>query len=246
MSNRYVKFTYWVEPQEFPRLAETLGSRSVLHAAQRVICEPLRHNIEIGYAFPDTWNLLCKRQGSWYRASSKTNKILVVSSFELGDYGLPLETVIVGSNFRPPFVPGIDEQSELVKSGRYTSMRPSEWEHVSERDKDRIMRQAKAVGVRDSIEHILLSRSANHGNFLEPRYYVQNNFEIVPYSIGKSGNVCSSCLEFFNIIGSEFQTKMVVPCAGAVLYASMRANRYYEVKSMIAPVGQGLHKSLDK
>jgi hypothetical protein len=232
VSSGYIRFSYWVEPQEFSRLERELGSKFAVSACEKVVCETLRHNIQIGYALPGTWNLLCKRQSSWYRASPKADKVLLVSSFELGSYGLNLETVILSSNFKPPCVPSIGDQLELVNSSRYQSMRPSEWEDVSEQDRDRIIRQARTAGVRDSIEHILLSSSANHANFLDPRYFVQRDFEKVPYSIGKSGNVCSACLEFFNIIGSEFQTKMVVPCIGAVLYAGMCANGYYEVKNM--------------
>jgi len=194
----------------------------------------LGQNIQVGYVFPEAWDLLCRRQGSWYRAASLAGRILVVSSIDLGEYGLELETVIRDSDFEPPLLPNLDQRLELVRGSRYNSMRPSEWERVSEQEKDGIVRQARALGIRDPVDQILLSRSANHANFLEPQYYLRRDSEIIPYSIGKSGNVCSSCLEFFNIIGSEFRTKMVVPCAGAVLYAGMKANRYYEVTSTAA------------
>ncbi len=54
----------------------------------------------------------------------------------------------------------------------------------------------------------------------------------VPYSIGTTKQVCSACLEFFNIIGANFRKKLVVPCPGAVLYAGMSVNTYYEVKTI--------------
>jgi len=230
--NRYRRFSYWLEPGEFSMIIGILGAEFVLHRAAKVLCEPLRGDIQIGYALPDVWDVRCSRQGSWFRASSKAKKILLVSSFDLAGYGLQPETIILESNFTPPWLPGKEEQLELVRLSQYTSKRPSEWEQVPEPDKDRILRQARGMGIRDPIDQILLSRSANHANFLQPRYYVRKEHEILPYSIGRSGNVCSACLEFFNIIGSEFRTKLVVPCVGAVLYAGMRVNKYYEVRSL--------------
>ncbi len=234
MNNQFVRYSYWITPEEFPRIARALESTFETSNAQKVPCEPLGRNVEVGFVLPEVWSLLCKRQGSWYRAASRAGQIVVVSSVELGEYGLKAETVIRHSDFRPPALPDLDQRMELLRSGRYKSMRPPEWERVSEEEKNGIERQARILGIRDSINEILMSRSANHANFLEPRYYVQKDSEIIPYSISRSGNVCSSCLEFFNIIGSEFRTKMVVPCVGAVLYAGMRANRYYEVKGAAA------------
>lgn len=234
MNKQFVRYSYWVIPEKFPRIAEELESRFDTYMAQKVPCEPLGRNIEVGFVLPEVWSLLCKRQGSWYRAAPRAGQIVVVSSVELDEYGLELETVIRDSDFRPPELPALPQRIHLVRSGRYSSMRPPEWERVSEEEKNGIVRQARTLGIRDSIDDILLSRSANHANFLYPRYYVRKDSEIIPYSISRSGNVCSSCLEFFNVIGGEFRTKMVVPCVGAVLYAGMRANRYYEVKSMAA------------
>jgi hypothetical protein len=233
--NQYKRFCYWLECEEFSRLVEAVGNKFVLHRAQKAFCEPLRRDVQIGYALPNVWNILCRRQSSWYRASAKANKILLVSAFELGEYGLEPETMIFDSRFRPPLLPGLKEQMELVQLKRYTDMRPDEWEQITEADEERIIRHARGMGIRDSLDQILLSRSANHANFLEPRYYLREAEHILPYSIGKSGNVCSACLQFFNIIGSEFRTKLVVPCAGAVIYAGMRVNRYYEVRSLTPP-----------
>ncbi|MEJ2522914.1 MAG: hypothetical protein P8080_08555, partial [Gammaproteobacteria bacterium] len=56
----------------------------------------------------------------------------------------------------------------------------------------------------------------------------------VPYSIGRTGEICSACLEFFNVIGGRFRNKLVVPCPGAVIYAGLPVNRYIEVLSPAA------------
>lgn len=50
-----------------------------------------------------------------------------------------------------------------------------------------------------------------------------------PLSKRISNGICSACLEFFNIIGSRLVKKLVVPGPGAVLFAGMAPNRYYEV-----------------
>ncbi len=234
MSRVYVRYAYWLDPIEWHRFEGKLAEQLDARAAKEYICEALRPSVKLGYVLPNVWSRACNRQGSWYRASSKAGKTLVVSSTELDFPGTCPETVIQTSNFVAPSRPGAEEQHDLVRSARYLAAKPFEWDLISSKEKDRITRHARLMGVRDSIEDILLSRSANHANFLEPCHYVMEDSETIPYSIGKSGKVCSSCLEFFNIIGSEFPTKLVVPCAGMVLYGGMRANRYYRVKSPAA------------
>jgi hypothetical protein len=58
---------------------------------------------------------------------------------------------------------------------------------------------------------------------------LEGDFCPVPYSIDKTSQICSACLEYFNIIGANFSKKYLVPCPGAVLFCGMAANRYYEV-----------------
>jgi hypothetical protein len=53
---------------------------------------------------------------------------------------------------------------------------------------------------------------------------------MAPYSIADSIHVCSSCLEFFNILGSQWPVKYVVPCIGAVQFARLSMDHYFEVK----------------
>ena len=54
---------------------------------------------------------------------------------------------------------------------------------------------------------------------------------MVPYSISDSIHVCSSCLEFFNILGKQWPVKYVVPCIGAVQFAHLPMDQYFEVKT---------------
>jgi hypothetical protein len=79
-------------------------------------------------------------------------------------------------------------------------------------------------------EKILMSHSANHANFIDPKFFITMNGEKVPYSIADSIHVCSSCLEFFNILGSQWSLKYVVPCIGAVQFAYLPKDQYFEVR----------------
>jgi hypothetical protein len=58
--------------------------------------------------------------------------------------------------------------------------------------------------------------------------------EKAPYSISDSLYVCSSCLEFFNILGEQWPTKYVVPCIGAVKFAGLPMNQYFKVEVLRA------------
>lgn len=78
-------------------------------------------------------------------------------------------------------------------------------------------------------EKILLSHSANHANFIDPRFFKDVRGRKTPYSIATSAYVCSSCLEFFNILGGQWPVKYVVPCMGAVQFAKLPPNDYFKV-----------------
>jgi hypothetical protein len=52
---------------------------------------------------------------------------------------------------------------------------------------------------------------------------------LITFSIDKISYMCSACLGLFNNIGFQFRKELVVPCTGAVLFAGMASNRYYEV-----------------
>ena len=79
-------------------------------------------------------------------------------------------------------------------------------------------------------EKIFAHHSANHANFIDPKYFATLNGCMVPYSIADSLHVCSSCLEFFNILGEQWPVKYVIPCIGAVRFAHLPMDQYFEVK----------------
>jgi hypothetical protein len=136
------------------------------------------------------------------------------------------------SNFRPTRFPSSEEISQLIESQEFQKRKPSEWDKPDPLEKDFYQRWFGRYQADEpfDFENILLSHSANHANFLTPKFYVSVNKAIAPYSIADSIHVCSSCLEFFNILGSQWPTKYVVPCIGAAQFAHLPMNQYLRVE----------------
>ncbi len=235
MPPKFEKYVYWLEKEQFDDLKEKLlGDGHDLFKAKKAVCDPLSKRVEIGYVEPDAWDKfeMCRRQMSWYRESPRSGLYLVVSSFNLSEYGITPETVIRDSKFKPPELPGDDEKEEMIKQLSYQEIKPDEWDNVEGEDPAVIEKWMRVMGIRRmTYDELLLTHSANHANFIEPKYYVEDNgFGKVPYSISnKTKRICSACLEFFNIIGARHKKKMVVTCPGGAIYAGLAVNKYYEV-----------------
>jgi hypothetical protein len=199
---------------------------------RKAVCLPLSRQVEIGWVAPKVWQSypLCRRQLSWYRHSSLQGKTLLVSSNELTEEFPSPAAIIQNSTFRPEDLPGRHELPDLIKRESYLKARPDEWEDLSAEDQEQQKKWLAVMGLGGmSFEELFVGHCANHANFIEPRYYDLENGQPAPYSLGKTVTVCSACLEFFNIIGGSFRKKYVVPCPGAVLFAGMTPNHYYEV-----------------
>jgi hypothetical protein len=202
-----------------------------LHEAKKAVCVPLSKKIDLGYVPPHAWETytLCKRQLSWYKTSSYYGKILVVSSRNLAPWGLVEETVIRDSKFRCRKFPDRTEQLALLDRESYAAIKPEPWDKIDEEEKKRNGRWLRIMGLHNkSYQELFITHCANHANFIEPEYFLEGE-EPIPYSLGKTTHLCSACLELFNIVGSKWKKKLVVPCPGAVLFAGMTSNRYYEV-----------------
>ncbi len=191
--------------------------------------------MEIAFVKPETWSkyALCKRQFSWYRHSKKSGLYLIVSGKELDRFHITPEVIITNNpnkRFKPPVLPDREEQKRLINRESYINARPDEWEQIEDKKEDN-EKWLRVMGIRGvSYEELFITHSANHANFIEPEYYIVENGEKVPYSLGKTTQICSACLEFYNIIGLPYRKKLVVPCPGAVIFAGMAPNHYYEVK----------------
>jgi hypothetical protein len=229
----FEKFTYWLTPGEFGGLKTALAEKGFDPLqVKKAVCLPLSRNVSLAFVEPQVWEEyeLCRRQLSWYGASSFKGKILLVSSSALNEYGLHPETIIRDSAFRTRTFPDRAAQLRLIARESYRKCRPEAWEDMAREDPEQQRRWLKVMGLGHlSYGELFVGHCANHANFIEPEYFMMEGEEKVPYSIGRTPFVCSACLEFYNIIGSEHKKKYVVPCPGAVLFAGMAGSRFYEV-----------------
>jgi hypothetical protein len=230
----YQKFCYWVNSEEMERVKKSCEKEGiVLKDEARIPCRVLRTSWKVTYLTPPAWYGFCKRRTSWYWESEKAGKSLIVSnaSLEYLDVGNPI--IITESNFKPDRLPSPEEITQLIKSEKYQQKKPSVWENVEAIEKDfyQTWFERRRSDEPFDFNKLFNSHSANHANFLEPKFFVTLNGVVAPYSIADSLRVCSSCLEFFNIIGAEWPIKYVVPCIGASVFAHLPNDKYFEVKT---------------
>jgi hypothetical protein len=234
----YQKFVYWLEDPIFADVKAKIEARGIsVTETKKAVCIPLSKPVEAGYVLPETWGRfeLCKRQLSWYRSSVYYGKILLVSSVDLKDFEMRPEVMMRQSVFKPSSLPSTEEKARLIERLSYQNARPDEWNNIESQEVKEKERWLKVMGLRGvKFEELFVSHSANHANFIEPVYFVLEGDERVPYSIGKTSHVCSACMEWYNIIGGSFRKKLVVPCPGAVLFAGLVTNRYYEVTQCVS------------
>jgi hypothetical protein len=204
-----------------------------MHEARKAICVPLSRNIEIGFVPSDGWSkyALCRRQLTWFNSKcAYYGKVLVISSSRIEAIDRNPNVIIRESKLKRPELPDRREQLHLIERDSYRRVCPREWEDIASEDPELQERWLKIMGLRGiTYDELFITHCANHANFIEPVYFIEEENQTVPYSIAKTTHICSACLEFFDIIGSQFQKKLVVPCPGAVLFAGMAPNRYYEV-----------------
>jgi hypothetical protein len=228
----YQKFCYWVDLKELKKVRKSLEERGLqLTDEARIPCRVLRASREVGYLAPPAWDGFCKRRTSWYRESDKAGKFLVVSNTPFDDLNIDNPIIIRESNFRAPRLPSPEEILQLIESQEFQARKPPIWEKVDPLDKEFYQKWYERHRSDEpfDFDKIFACHSANHANFLDPKFFVNQNGIMIPYSIADSIRVCSSCLEFFNILGSQWPVKYVVPCIGAVQFAHLPINLYLEV-----------------
>lgn len=232
----YKKFCYWIDSHGLKIVRKDLEWREIqLDDETRIPCRVLRSSTETIFLAPPAWNGFCKRRTSWYRKSEMAEKFLIVSNSPLNLPDLDHPIIITESNFKPDRFPSFDEISQLIQSREYQKRKPSEWDKPDPLEKDFYQRWFERNRINEpfDFEKILMSHSANHANFFDPKYFATLNGCMVPYSIADSIHVCSSCLEFFNILGDQWSLKYVVPCIGAVQFAHLPIDQYFEVRITI-------------
>jgi hypothetical protein len=229
----YIKHIYWLTKEEEANLREELATSNIkLKSAKGIVCTPLDAINKITSVAPDIWNDTCNRQGSWYRTSEKNGMYLVVSSFELTNYGDYKAAVITESDFIPPRLASLEDKNILVQDELIKRRIPEEWLHPRESEKKIYLRWARRLGsdVQD-YNFLYLSHTANHANFIDPHFFISIGEDIVPYSIDRSAHLCSCCVELFQVLGSQYKKKMVVPCPGATIFARLKPDRYLLVEN---------------
>jgi len=228
----YQKFCYWIDLHGLREVKKSFGEKGIqLTDEGRIPCRVLRASRDVGYLDPPAWDGFCKRRTSWYGKSDKAGKFLVVSNTPFDHLNIGNPIIITKSDFRPPRLPSPDELAQLINSQEFRNRKPIIWEQVDPLDKEFYQRwyERHRPDERFDFDKIFALHSANHANFLDPKFFVTLKGVIAPYSIADSLHVCSSCVEFFNIIGSQWPVKYVTPCIGAVQFAHLPANIYFQV-----------------
>ena len=228
----YRKHIYWLTRDEEACLRDELRSRKIkIRSVKGIVCTPLDVINKISSVAPDVWNDTCARQGSWYRTSEKNGLYLVVSSFELEGYEDRKSAVLTESDFVPPKLASLGNKKALSEDPKLREKIPSEWKQVGETEKRIYLRWAKRLGSNvQEYDFLYLSHTANHANFINPHFFVEDKDGVIPYSIDKSAHLCSCCVELFQVLGGEFHRKLVAPCPGATIFARLKPDRYLLVE----------------
>jgi len=232
LSMAYRKHVYWLDPDETARLRESLEAKGVkVKSAKGVVCTPLDEINKISVVTPEVWDETCARQGSWYRASDKNGLYLVISSFELEGHINKKAATIRPVAFRPPRLADTEEKLEMTSDPEFEARVPAGWKKVTDFEKRVYLRWANRLGSdTEDFDFLYLTQTANHANFIKPRFYVVEDGKTIPYSIDRSAHLCSCCLELCQVLGEEYPRKLVAPCPGATIFARLKPDEYLLVE----------------
>jgi hypothetical protein len=229
----FIKHIYWLTKEEIAPLEELLAARGLkLKFAKGVVCTPLDEINKISCVAPEVWDETCARQGSWYRASDKNGLFLVVSSFDVEELKGRKAATLTQVDFHPPKAATLEDKRALVHDPDFDQRVPPRWRDVGEVEKRVFLRWARRLGSdTEDFELLYLSHTANHANFLKPRYFLREGDRLVPYSIDRSAHLCSCCLELFQVLGAEYEKKLVAPCPGATIFARLGPDKFLLVEA---------------
>jgi hypothetical protein len=226
---------YWFSEGDFESSKKLLSEAGYrLKATNMTPCQVLHaRGKTLMFAPPEVWSRVCVRQGSWYRASDRRGHYMVMS-----DHRLPealdefLDSEMSVSDFVPESLPTAEELSTIVSSEEYQSQKPDRWEKV--RWTEAVMYKMlftvnRFWGIGDNLSKHWLGHRANHANFLSKKVTTDLDGEQVPYSVTGNEGVCSSCVEFFNVIEVDSR-KLVRSCPGAVTFGGAKRDIYYDIK----------------
>jgi len=224
----YTKHVYWLTRAGAAQLKRDLAQQNTkLYTAKGIVCSPLRQADRAFIVPPSVWDETCARPGSWYRASDKNGLYLAISAFELPAYACRKTASITLSDFTPSRLADESQKAAMVADPAFSGRIPDRWKDVSQREKKLYLRWARKLGSNATdFRTLYLANTANHANFLNPRFFVNSNGLPIPYSIDRSAHLCSCCLELFQVIGAQHPKMLVAPCPGAVTYARLKPDVY--------------------
>ncbi|MBN2032133.1 MAG: hypothetical protein JW836_02575 [Deltaproteobacteria bacterium] len=228
----YIKHIYWLSPDETTLLRESLSAKGIkIKSAKGVVCTPLDIINKISIVAPEVWDDTCARQGSWYRASKKNGLFLLISANAVEGLAGKKAATIRAVDFRPSRLADLEEKLEMTGELDFLSKVPSGWREISDFEKRVYLRWAARLGSDiDDYDFLYLTQTANHANFIKPRFFIEENGHKIPYSIDRSAHLCSCCLELFQVLGDEHPKKLVAPCPGATIFARLEPDRYLLVE----------------
>lgn len=227
-----MKHIYWLTREKEGRLRTILADRGIkLKSGKAVVCPGLDEITKIISVAPEVWSGTCQRQGTWYKRSAKNGLYLIISSFDLEGFEPYKQAVITRSDFILPNPATRKEKQEMIGDEEFRPSVPKEWYEVSDLEKRLWIRWARRLGSDDDWDTLFLTHTANHANFTKPRFFLKEDGFIIPYSIDRSANLCSCCLELFGVLGEEWKKKLVAPCSGAVVFSRLEKDRYLLVET---------------
>lgn len=231
--NNSAKYVYWMDKSDLEILKRASPGGFKFKPAMLTPCEAMKGNGNtVYYVSPAIWSRICTRQGSWYRSSDKNGQYMVVSGKELpGDFDAFFEVRLTQSDFLPARLPTQAELQGLVESEDYISKKPDQWENKGIKDSFMfkvLFSLTGFWGIGDNFKKHWLSHRANHANYLTHKFSTEIDGKQVPYSIAENAGICSSCVEFFNVI-DKGSRKLVRACPGAVTFGGAKRNIYYDV-----------------
>ena len=228
----YLKHLYWLTKEEVSRLEEQLAARGIkMKSARGVVCSPLDVMNKISCVAPEVWDETCARQGSWYRASEKDGLFLMISSFDVEELKDKKAGTIRRVDFHPPKAATLEDKKALAGDPDFDRKVPARWRKISDVEKRIFLRWAARLGSEtEDFDLLYVSHTANHANFVNPRFFIREGETIIPYSIDRSAHLCSSCVELFQVLGAEHKKKLVAPCPGATIFARLEPDEYLLVE----------------
>lgn len=239
VNETYKRFTYWMDKREFLEVQNRLIKQHIdLYETRKAICLALSNKVQIGYVAPYAWSNfdICRRQLSWYETSRFAGQYLVISKSDICNFGIDMKpsTIISKPFFRVKQMekPNNEEIYKLAAKEKFQKLCPAVFKDIDSIGENSKSNWLKIMGIRGiTYNELFVFHCANHSNFIDPEYFIEDADGAIPYSIGPTKQICSACLEFFNIIGENSKRKLVIPCPGAVLFAGMTVNHYYQVES---------------